>query len=65
VSTCLRSVIVAVGLLTERDLGVLGHALERIWPVEDAPSLYDLLEAIDETDRLVIVLRFERLHSMQ
>lgn len=43
--------IVAVGLLTERDLGVLGPAFDRIWPVEEAPSFNELLKAIDEADK--------------
>ena len=43
--------IVAVGLLTERDLNVLGPAFGRIWPVEEAPSFNELLKAIDEADR--------------
>jgi hypothetical protein len=43
--------IVAVGLLTERDLSLLGPTFERVWPVEDAPSFEELLRAIDEADR--------------
>lgn len=43
--------IVAVGLLTERDLNALGPAFDRIWPVEEAPSFNELLKAIDEADR--------------
>ncbi len=42
--------IVAVGLLTRRDLNVLGPAFSRAWPVEDAPSFNELLRAIDEAD---------------
>ena len=40
--------IVAVGLLTQRDLG---PTFERVWPVEDAPSFNELLRAIDEADK--------------
>jgi hypothetical protein len=43
--------IVAVGLLTQHDLGVLGPAFTRAWPVEEAPSFNELLRAIDEADR--------------
>jgi hypothetical protein len=42
--------IVAVGLLTQRDLGLLGPTFDRIWTVEDAPSFSELLRAIDEAD---------------
>jgi hypothetical protein len=43
--------IVAVGLLTQRDLNLLGPAFDRAWPVEEAPSFSKLLRAIDEADR--------------
>ncbi len=43
--------IVAVGLLTRRDLNVLGPAFDRAWPVEEAPSFGELLRAIDDADR--------------
>ena len=43
--------IVAVGLLTRRDLDLLGPTFERAWPVEDAPAFNELLRAIDEADR--------------
>ena len=43
--------IVAVGLLTRRDLNVLGPTFDRIWPVEEAPHFHQLLHAIDEADR--------------
>lgn len=43
--------IVAVGLLTGRDLVMLGPAFDRIWPVEEAPHFHQLLQAIDEADR--------------
>ena len=35
--------IVAVGLLTSRDLEVLGPTFDRIWPVEDAPRSVTVL----------------------
>jgi len=43
--------IVAVGLLTRRDLDVLGPTFDRIWPVEEAPHFNELLRAIDHADR--------------
>ena len=43
--------IVAVGLLTRRDLEALGPTFDRIWPVEEAPHFTELLRAIDEADR--------------
>ncbi len=43
--------IVAVGLLTERDLSSLGKSFNRAWPVDQTPSFAGLLQAIDEADR--------------
>ena len=43
--------IVAVGLLTTHDLGLLGPTFDRAWPVEEAPSFNELLKAIEEADR--------------
>ena len=43
--------IVAVGLLTQHDLTLLGHSFTRLWPVEDARCFEGLLEAIDEAER--------------
>jgi len=43
--------IVAVGLLTTHDLGLLGPTFDRAWPVEEAPSFNELLRAIDEADQ--------------
>jgi hypothetical protein len=48
---CMADRIVAVGLLTRRDLKLLGPTFDRIWPIEDAPSFDELLRAIDEADR--------------
>jgi hypothetical protein len=42
--------IVAVALLTEEDVDLLGPMFNRIWPVEDAPHFYELLEAIDKAE---------------
>ena len=43
--------IIAVGLLTQRDVRLLGPTFDRLWPVEDAPDFDHLLRAIDEADR--------------
>jgi hypothetical protein len=44
--------IVAVGLLTQSDLNLLGPTFERAWPVEEAPSSFEgFLVAIDEAER--------------
>jgi hypothetical protein len=44
--------IVAVGLLTQQDLSLLGPTFERAWPVEEAPSSFEeLLRAIDRAER--------------
>ena len=43
--------IIAVGLLTRRDVRLLGPTFDRLWPVEDAPDFDDLLRAIDDADR--------------
>jgi hypothetical protein len=53
--------IVAIALLTERDLSLLGPTFDRAWPVEETPSFNELLRAIDEADR---DLR-ERNHQLQ
>jgi hypothetical protein len=47
----MRERIVAVGLLTQQDLNLLGPAFGRAWPVEDVPAFEELLRAIDEADR--------------
>ena len=51
--------IVAVGLLTPRDLSVLGPAFCRAGPVEEAPSFKELLRAIDDADRELAAARHE------
>jgi len=43
--------IVAVGLLTQHELTLLGPTFDRAWPVEQAPMFSELLRAIDEADR--------------
>jgi hypothetical protein len=46
-----RDRIVAVGLLTQRDMSLLGPSFTRVWPVEETPCFDGLLRAIDEADR--------------
>jgi hypothetical protein len=43
--------IVAVGLLTQRDLDALGANFRHLWPIDEAPCFSSLLQAIDEADR--------------
>jgi hypothetical protein len=43
--------IIAVGLLTQGDLALLGPTFTRVWPVDEAPCFNGLLRAIDEADR--------------
>ena len=43
--------IVAVALLTEGDLTVLGPTFTRAWPVEDTPIFRELLREIDKAER--------------
>lgn len=43
--------IVAIGLLTKRDLRLLGPTFDRAWPVEEAPEFDDLIRAIDDAER--------------
>jgi hypothetical protein len=42
--------IVAVGLLTNQDLELLGNTYKRLWPIENAPAFTELLRAIDDAD---------------
>jgi hypothetical protein len=43
--------IVAVGLLTQRDLDALGSGFARAFPIDNTPCFEQLLRAIDEADR--------------
>jgi len=42
--------IVAIGLLTRRELNILGAGFDRAWPIEEAPEFETLLRAIDEAE---------------
>lgn len=46
-----RDRIVAVGLLTSRDVELLGDSFNRLWPVDETPCFSQLIRAIDEADR--------------
>ena len=43
--------IVAIGLLTQQDVDLLGPTFDQLWAVEESPSFAGLLEAIDAADR--------------
>lgn len=43
--------IVAIGLLTQRDVFALGHDLSRVYPIDEMPCFGALLGAIDDADR--------------
>jgi hypothetical protein len=43
--------IVALGLLTQGDLDVLGPSFTRLWPIDETPCFDELIRAIDEADR--------------
>ncbi|MFV0625664.1 hypothetical protein ACBY01_16880 [Sphingomonas sp. ac-8] len=45
--------IVAVGLLTERDLAVLGQGFQRIYRLDDSREFDNLLTAIDRADERI------------
>ncbi len=42
---------VAVGLLTRRDLDVLGSGFRRAYPLDETTDFSELLQRIDEVDR--------------
>lgn len=43
--------IAAVGLLTQREVEMLGTRFDRLWPVDETPCFPQLLQAIDGPDR--------------
>jgi hypothetical protein len=45
-----RERVVAVGLLTQRELSSLGPTFARAWPVHETPCFDGLLNAIDQAD---------------
>ena len=52
--------IVAVGLLTQREVELLGHGFSRLWPVDETPCFTDLIKAIDEADEQLKVEHIQR-----
>ena len=46
--------VVAVALLTQRELDLLGPAFRWAWPVDEAPSFDELIRAIDEADEALL-----------
>jgi hypothetical protein len=46
-----RGPIIAVGLLTQGDLDILGQEFRRYFPVNEDPCFIDLIAAIDEADK--------------
>ena len=58
--------IIALALLTRRDLDRLGDGFSRAFPVNDVPCFGELLVAIDNADRELHRQRDrERLHAQQ
>ena len=45
--------IVAIGLLTKRDLSLLGPTFDRVWPLEDGSDFEGLIRAIDDAEMAV------------
>ena len=43
--------IIAIGLLTARDVDVLGVGFRRLYPVDEVPNFTDLLRMIDDAER--------------
>ena len=43
--------IVAIGLLTQQDLEMLGQGFDRAFPLDNELVFEDLLQAIDKADR--------------
>jgi hypothetical protein len=43
--------IVAVGLLTQEHLDMLGTSLQKVYRIAETPCFAELLEAIDQADR--------------
>ena len=42
--------IVAIGLLTEEEVDLLGRTFTRLWPIDSVPQFDELLAAIDDAD---------------
>lgn len=46
-----RGRVVAVGLLTQDEVSLIGAQLSRLYPIKDDCQFADLIEAIDQADR--------------
>lgn len=55
--------IVAIGLLTRRDLEMLGSAFSRVFPLDENSGFDGLLIAIDEADRTLRQARDARVED--
>lgn len=53
--------IVAIGLLTQRDLHALGGAFDRAFPIDDVPHFEELIRLLDATDEARPPLQAEAL----
>ena len=42
--------VVAVGLLTKKEISLLGPTFDLLWPVEQTADFSELLDAIDAAD---------------
>jgi hypothetical protein len=51
VSAVDREPIVAIGLLTDTHVRMLGSSLKQVFPLADDHAFDDLLRALDEVDR--------------
>lgn len=49
-----RDRVVAIGLLTQRDLDMLGHGFHRAYPVNSNTDFSELLAAIDEAEQRMV-----------
>ena len=56
-----RPKIVAVGLLTQKDLNILGSGFRNAFPIVEGPDFDDLLRSIDEAVRLSAAREHEQL----
>ncbi len=54
--------IIAVGLLTQQDLDVLGTGFRRVYPVDKVKCFGDLLRDIDDADHNMRMGRDQSLH---
>ncbi|WBO24475.1 hypothetical protein [Sphingomonas abietis] len=43
-----------MGLLTQRDVSLLGPNFDRMYPIDETPHFAELLKAIDDADRRLL-----------